>query len=379
MRRVYLFHSEDWTWPLWVWDDPLGTSRFFPYFIISYVMSTGGTVSVGESAYVLDQQDEINDINRQMARIRRSVFDNFYYNADVITPDEAEQFVKSLRGETQGAKKLLGIKAGENGKIQECIQAFALPSLQFEQLFNKQAVLDAINRISNTSDALRGVQFKTNTNVASVQSYQESMRLSVGAKVDVIEDTVADIALSLAELCVQNYSIEDVASLIGEDMARAWQQMDVKTFTQRISVDIVAGSMEKPNSAFRKKEAIEVAQAVGQFAKAAPGAVTKIMLQALQGAFTELSIKPEDWQMMDQEIQASMQKGVASGGQESPAGTPSGGAPPAAGGNPQEQLMQQARQLPEQDKAQVMQMSNSGAPAQNILKFIQERTGASNG
>ena len=31
------------------------------------------------------------------------------------------------------------------------------------------------------------------------------MRLSVGAKVDVIEDTVADLALSLAELCVQNY------------------------------------------------------------------------------------------------------------------------------------------------------------------------------
>jgi hypothetical protein len=377
MRRVYLFHSEDWTWPLWVWDDPLGTTRFFPYFIISYIMSTGGTVSVGESAYLLDQQDEINDINRQMARIRRSVFDNFYYNSDTITPDEAEGFVKSLRGETQGAKKLLGIKAGENGKIQDCIQAFAPPSLQFEQLFNKQAILDSVNRISNTSDALRGVQFKTNTNVASVQSYQESMRLSVGAKVDVIEDTVADVALSLAELCVQNYSIEDVAALIGDDMAQAWEQMDVRTFTQKISVDIIAGSMEKPNSAFKKKEAIEVAQAVGQFARAAPGAVTKIMLNVLQGAFTEMSIKPEDWQMIDQEVTASMQKGVANGGQASPAAAPPGGAQPGA--NPQQQLMEQARQLPDQDKQQVMAMSNSGAPAQNILKFIQERTGASNG
>jgi hypothetical protein len=383
MRRVYLFHSEDWTWPLWVWDDPLGTSRFFPYYIISFIMSTGGTVSVGETAYCLDQQDEVNDINRQIARIRRSVFDNFYYNSDVITPDEAEQFVKSLRGETQGAKKLLGIKAGENGKIQECIQAFAPPSLEFEKLFNKQAILDAINRITNTSDALRGVQFKTNTNVASVQSYQESMRLSVGAKVDVIEDVVADIALSLAELCVQNYSQDEVASLVGDDLAQSWEQMDVKTFTQKYSVDIVAGSMEKPNSAFKKKEAIEVAQAVGQFARAAPGSVTKIMLGALQSAFTELTIKPEDWQSIDQEIQASMQKGVAGGGQQSPQGAPTpGGAQPgrpaAVGADPQE-LMKRARQLPEQDKQQVMAMSNSGAPAQNIMKFISERTGAANG
>ena len=98
-------------------------------------------------------------------------------------------------------KHILGVKAGEKGKVQDCIQAFAPPSLQYEMLFDKPKIFDAVNRITNTSDALRGVQFKTNTNVASVQSYQESMRLSVGAKVDVIEDTVADIALGLAELC----------------------------------------------------------------------------------------------------------------------------------------------------------------------------------
>ena len=43
--------------------------------------------------------------------------------------------------------------------------------------------------------------------------------------------------------------------------------MDVQTFTQKYSVNVVAGSMEKPNSVFKKKEAIEVAQVVGQFAR----------------------------------------------------------------------------------------------------------------
>jgi hypothetical protein len=73
-RRVYLFHRDDWTWPIWVWDDPLNLARFFPYFIIGFGFSTGGTVNVGDTAYYLDQQDEINDINRQWTRIRRTIF-----------------------------------------------------------------------------------------------------------------------------------------------------------------------------------------------------------------------------------------------------------------------------------------------------------------
>lgn len=374
MKRVYLFHKDDWTWPLWVWDDPLGITRFFPYFIVSFTMNTGGTVGVGETAYILDQQDEINDINRQVARIRRAVFEYFYYNSDVITPDEAEKFIRSIRGETPNGQTLLGVKAGEGGKIQDMIQAFAPPSMQYEMLFDKPKILDSVNRITNTSDALRGVQFKTNTNVASVQSYQESMRLSVGAKVDVIEDTVADVALSLAELCVQNMSQEEVASLVGDDQAQAWQQMSVEVFTQKYSVQVVAGSMEKPNSVFKKKEAIEVAQAVGQFARAAPGAVTQIMLRVLSQAFTEVAIKPEDWTMLTNEINASMQKGVSG-----PGGAASGGAqpgrPPTAGADAQA-LMERAKNASPEQRQRVVAMSNAGASPQDILSFIGGQTGA---
>jgi len=371
LKRVYLFHCDDWTWPLWVWDDPLNITRFFPYFIVNFTMSTGGTVCVGESAYILDQQDEVNDINRQLAKIRRAVFDYFYYNSDVITQDEAEKFIAGIRGETAGAQHVLGVKAGEQGKIQDMIQAFAPPALQYEMLFDKPKIIDSVNRITNTSDALRGVQFKTNTNVASVQSYQESMRLSVGAKVDVIEDAVADVALSLAELCVQNMDTTEVASLVGDEMAQSWQQMDLQTFTQKISVNVVAGSMEKPNSVFKKKEAIEVAQAVGQFARAAPGAVTQIMLRVLQQAFTEIAIKPEDWQILTQEIQASMQKGMSGpGGAEAQPGRP-----PAAGADAQA-LMERARNASPAAKQKVVEMSNAGASPQDILSFIGGQTGA---
>jgi hypothetical protein len=209
-----------------------------------------------------------------------------------------------------------------------------------------------------------------------VESYQESMRLSVGAKVDVIEDVVADLALALAELAVQNYSPEEVADLVGQELAQAWTNMDVKTFTQKYSIEIVAGSMEKPNSVFRKKEAIEVAQTVGQFARAAPGAVSKIMLRVLQGAYTEVNVKPEDWAMLDQEVNANLMKGVSQPQQ----GVPKGAAPPTQGAQQQggqaAAMMEQAKQLPPDKQQEVVAMANRGEPPQNLLKFIQQNTGA---
>ena len=362
-RRVLLFAKDDWKWPVWVWDDPIQITRFFPYFITSFSMSTGGTVSVGETSYYLDQQDEINDINRQLGRIRRTVFDYFYYNSDQVDPDEAEKFVNALRGQTPDAKRLLGVKAGEH-KISDMIQSFAPPTIAYEKLFNKEAVLSSIDRLTNTSDALRGVQFKTNTNEQAVDTYQEAMRLSVGAKVDVVEDVVSDLALSLAEICVQFYTQEDVTRIIGAKLAAGWEQMDLGTFRSTYNLELVAGSMEKPNSVFKKKEAVQVTQAIGQFAQAAPGAVLRIMLRVLEQAFTEVVIKPEDWDLLDQEVQASMAKGVSTG-PSSPSGGGQQGQPDIKA-----QLQQAAQQLNPQQKAQVQQMRAQKKSPQEIAQFI---------
>lgn len=370
-RRIMLFHRDDWAWPLWVWDDMHNLTRFFPYFIIGFSLSTGGTVSVGETAYYLDQQDKINDIHRQLSKIRRAVFTFFVYNSEVVDPEEAKKFIAALRGDQQTQEFLIGVKAGDQ-PVSKMIEAIMPPSLSkdFEMLFSTQPVLDSINRISNTSDALRGVQFKTNTNVAAVNTYQESMRLSVGSKVDVVEDVVADIAIAMAELCIQFMSQEEVVGLIGERLAQGWQQMSVEQFNATYSVEVVAGSMEKPNSVFKKKEAVQISQAVGQFAQAAPGATLRIMLRVLEQAFSEVVIKKEDWDALDAEIEAATRKGVSE---------------PSAGGagSGQDELLQQAQNLPPEVKQKIMEMRSQGAPAQEIVQFIQQqvqqRAGATNG
>lgn len=382
-KRVMLFQRDDWSWPLWVWDDPLVISRFFPYFIISFVMSTGGTVSPGETAYYLDQQDQVNDINRKINRMRSSVFDYWFYNSDATNSDEIEKMLNGMRGESYGGKHVVGIKAGEK-KISDIIEAVTPDMKNYEKLFDKQGLLDSVNRMTNTSDALRGVQFKTNTNEDAVQTYQESMQLSVGAKVDVVEDVVADMAVSYAEMAVQNLQQEDVAKLIGDTLAQSWQPMSLEQFNASYQLELVAGSMQKPNSSFKKKEAIQVAQSLGQFAQAAPGATLTIMLRVLEQAFTEVVIKPEDWQALQSEIAAKTQQGIGS-----PTGTapgPQSSASPAQSqqGAPQQApapgnsqgaspaLIEQLKNLPPEIQQQIGQMHAEGQSPQTIFAKLMQ-------
>lgn len=371
-RRVFLFLKDDWTWPVWVWDDPLGLSRFFPYFIMSIAFSTGGTTSVGETSYYLDQQDEINDINRQVRRMRNSVFDYFFYNSDMIKDDQAEQFFSALRGlGSPNSSHVLGVRLGQEGDVKKAFMSLVPPSAEVEALFNKEPVLQSINRIANVSDALRGVQFKTNTNEKAVETYNDAVKLSVGYKVDALEDCIADLAYAVAEVAVQNYTQEDIADIVGEKYAQDWLQMTPKEFARTYNVEVVAGSTEKPTSLFKKKEAVEVAQAVGQFAKGAPGASMMIMLDMLQMAFPQVVVKPEHWDMLKREIAATMQQGISTpGGGQVPQGQPQQGQPQQ---NPEvERLLAEA---PPQIKERAAQLAQSGAPPEQVIATL--KAGAS--
>ena len=110
------------------------------------------------------------------------MFDHWFYNSDTINKDEAEKFVKAIRGEVTDYAPL-GIRAGDR-KISELFEAIKPPSVEVEKLFDKEKVINSINRMTNVSDAIRGVQFKSNTTEDAVQTYQQAAQLSVGAKVD---------------------------------------------------------------------------------------------------------------------------------------------------------------------------------------------------
>lgn len=413
-RRTALFAADDWTYPLWVWDDYTKTTRFFPYFILGFGLSTGQTTTVGEVSYYLDQQDEVNQINRQVARIRNSVFNFFFYNSHKISKADAEVLMQALKRGFIDEQSVIGVKVPEGTKISDTFEALVPPSLNYEALFNKEPTMNAINRISSTSDAIRGTQFKTNTNEASVQSYQDAARMSIGAKIESVEDVVADLCKSLLEQCVQNMTREEVTSWIGAKLSESWQNMTLDQFNANYALDLVPGTSEKANSIFKKKEAVQVVQAIGQFASAAPATSMKVALRVLEQAFTEVVIKPEDWDMMEQEMMAQAQRGNSTGasaapgpGQNQPSpggagaegpgapigappggpsgappqkpgmpmmgtgGGPAGGMAPPAGGPPSGQLPPELNNLPPEVKAQVIHMYQQGMAPQQIAQYVQ--------
>lgn len=378
-RRVYLFARDDWTWPLWVWDDPFKLTQFFPYFLISFGMSTGGTVTVGETSYYLDQQDEINEINRQVARIRRSIFNHWFYNSEAINRDEVEKLTKAIKGAADGTREVsvTGIKLGDGGDLKKVFTSIDPPSIEFEAFFNKEPILNAINRISNTSDAVRGVQFKANTTEDAVQSYQDAARMSIGAKVEIVEDRLGEMGYSLLEMCVQFMDKQTVEGIIGKKAAEGYDQMPIEQFQSMITAEVVAGTTEKPNSTFKKREAIQVAQAVGQFADAAPGTAMMIILRMMENAFSEVNIRKEDWEMMFEEIKARTQRGDSTGQGGQP---PAEGGQPPQGGQPQgDGLPPELANLPPEVKQKVEEMKASGAGDQEIIAFLKNAVAGSQG
>lgn len=382
-RRTALFAADDWTYPLWIWDNYTKTTRFFPYFILGFGLSTGQTTSVGEVSYYLDQQDEINQINRQVSRIRNSIFNFFFYNSHKLSAADAEILMQAVKRGFVDEQAVIGVKVPEGSKIGDVFEALVPPSLNYEALFNKEPTINSINRISNTSDAIRGVQFKTNTNEASVQSYQDAARMSVGAKIEVVEDVLSDLCKALLEQCVQNMSKADVESLVGQKIAQAWDNMSLEQYNARFALELVPGTSEKPNSVFKKKEAIQVAQAIGQFASAAPMTSMKVALRVLEQAFTEVVIKPEDWDLMEKEMEMNMARGNSTGAQAPPQpgqNQPGPGAPaPAPGGAPgggPQGIPPELANLPPEVKQQVVQMKAQGVPPAQIALFLQKAVAA---
>lgn len=358
-RRMLMFNSKDWTWPIWVWDDPLQLDTFFPYYPLTFFESPKGPLTKGEVTYYLDQQDSINEITDEKRRARRWARRNVFFNQNVIS---AEDVTKVINGDDGTVR---GLNIPVETKISEVIGTVPVPSLQFESIFDKEDVYRAIDRISSVGTVLRGEQFKTNTNKAAVQANSQAANMRVDEKGDQIEDWIGAIYWGIAQLCLLNMPVEDVVKLIGEEAEGVWENLS-KDEISNLSQKVVGGSTKKPTSAAKKEEALELGQVLGQFVNAAPGPVLKLMLKAMEKAFDEIVITEEDWQELGDAI--DQQSGVEQPPQEGQAG----GQNDIATASP-EQLKQVLAQLPPELKQQVQSAIKSGVSPEKALQSIMQQ------
>lgn len=372
-RRVLMYADNCWKWPIWVWDDPLKLPRFFPYFRLWFHEAANSNAPKGEVSFYLDQQDAINDINSEIHRGRQWAKRNILFNKETIDQTDVESVLKGDDGTARG------ISIPEGTKIEDHIFSFVPPGFKMPEFFSTDSKFAAVNRITGINDAMRGAQFKTNTTNQAIDQYQKNTDIRVDERIDLLEDFIGDIAWNILMLCMMNFEQEDVAPIIGVELAQHWQKVtDPRDFEKNFAARVEGGSTAKPNSKEKKEQAMALGQVLGQFANAAPAAII-VMLKMFERAFEEVVISDEEWQMIIQTMMQSMQKAGGGPGQE-------GSQPPAdqsqeASGTPvtdegvKEQVKQRIAALPPAAQKKLAELVQAGIEPGKALAQIEKELG----
>lgn len=361
-RRVLMFNDKDWSWPIWVWDDPYKLTRFFPLYPLVFYTDPTEQFGRSEVMYYLDQQDEINMINNERAKMRHWAATKYFINTALgIDVSAVDKFLKD------DGKTIHGISLPEGMKITDVIGSMPLPSTQFEGLFDTRALLESINRMSSVTPVLQNVQFKTNTTNRAIDSYESSTQGRLDEKIDAIEEVMGDIGAGILEMCVQFFSEEDVINLLGQDAVTkggGWEQMvDPAQLLQQYSMTIVGGSTVKPTSKSKKEQAAQLGQILGQFASASP-VIILVALKMFQRAFNEdFVITDDDWKMIVESVAKATQQADGKGSPEEVIG----------------QVDQMLAQLPPEAKAKVGELIAKGAPLSAIIQELMAKQGGGGG
>lgn len=358
-RRWYLYSHKDWSWPIWVMDDPYQLPSFYPLHRLQYHTDPKNNRTKGEVSFYLDQQDTINTIEDELNRMRRLVRDKVIFNSDKLGKTAVEDLLLNPN------KKAVGIPLGEEGlkNIANHLGAPPTPTLQFEHLWNKQSAMSAVNMISGVQDSMRGEQFKTNTTNKAIEEYSSISSVRLDEKRDAVEDFVGNIMYDLIFLCLRFMDQETVGMIVGSeyaDLVEGWRPMEARDIRKLMTCTVAGGSAQKPTSAAKKAEALQLGQILGQFASATPMAVV-VALELFERAFDGVNITRQMWDEIKQSIVMQLQRGNSQGGPAQP------------GGDPAEQAEGQDELTPEQADEAVRLAVQRGVPEEQAKAEIAKR------
>ena len=359
-RRYMLFADNDWTWPIWVFDDPYHFPDFYPLARLQYHTDPRMTRARGEVSHYLDQQDEINTIVDEGNRARVALRDNTIFNSSIMTTKDVEDIMLNAN------RKIKGVKVPEGQKLEDVIMGPPMPTLKYQFLWDKTSAKEAINMISGTGDAMRGEQFKTNTTNQAIEQYSSISGVRLDEKRDAIEDFIGDIMAKVLFLCLQFMDQQTVGSLVGSQYGEAasqWRNLQPEEIRKMVVCSIEGGSTVKPTSAAKKAEALQIGQILGQFAS--NPAVVMVLLKMMQRAFDGVDMTDADWQMLTQSIQGQMQQpqpGAGGSPAQEGAPPPDQGAAQQGGGDPMQAI--------------VAELVKQGIPEQQAIQLVQQKMAA---
>jgi hypothetical protein len=381
-RRLELYSDKNWSWPIWVWDDPFQLDSFFPLTPLWFHENPVSQYAKGEVSYYLDQQDQINEINDEKRRALLWARRNIFYDKNKVDKSDIEKILKGA----EPTATPIDVPDGMKGT--EMIFSIAPPSMNFAQLFDKKDLYAAIDKIAATNDMMRGEQFKTNTTNKAIDYYSTMGNMRMDERLDAIEDCISDVGWKLAQLCMRFMSADVVQQLTGLDVSDTWRPLDNVRDYASMSLTVVGGSTQKLSTQSKKQEAVQVGQILSQFSRAAPASVLKVTLRLFSEAFDDMEIRQEDWDAITEEASkvlaqgAPMQPGQGGppngaqppqpGAQPPGGGMPNGAPPPGIGGNPIAAITTALGSLPPPLLKALGMMLAQGVPPQAIMQHLSQ-------
>jgi len=292
-RRVELYNCNDWCYPMWVWDDPYSVDQFFTVVPMEFHTDPITMYAKGEVTYYLDQQDDVNIINNEWAKVRKFASGKVVFDKNSF---KDASLLESLINGTMDSN-IIGVDLPEGKKVSDVLGPLLPPSADVMKFFDKKPVLEAIDRLSGVASVQRGVEYKTNTTNKAIESYESQMQTRADEKMDAIEDSVGTVMWLVAQMVMQFMNKDEVATLLGDELAANWEQTDATTIRRLFTPRVVGGSTLKPTSRAKKEQALQISQIIGQFTRATPIAAV-VALKVLSQAFDNITVSKEDWELI---------------------------------------------------------------------------------
>lgn len=313
-NQKYLYMQDQWKTPLWVWENSLNLSRFFPYFMLPFSTPLSSVVQRSEVSHYIPFQYEINEINRQMSRYRRLVFSLFLYDSTSIDSKEVDKLFTEIQ-RASNEIRALGVKLRDKDKsLSEALEPFVMPSVQFTPAFDKNDLKEGVQNQTRISEALRGMEFRTNTTNDAIATYNQFAQTRLDSLTDRIEQVVEELFWAICELIVSKFDNNTITNLVTEELAENFTSMSVEELNEQFALVVAAGSTEKPTSRAKKQEAMMILQILGQYGSGAPMTTMSLAMRMLRSAFSRAMVTDEDLKTLEMEGMANLQKGISQPG-----------------------------------------------------------------
>lgn len=272
-------------WAKEPYEPPYASSRFYPYFRLSFYEVDGARHPQSLSWRLHKLQDEYARSRSNFRLTRERAIPGTIFNAGGLTPEDAQKIQQGVHQE------LIGIKPVDpQTPIQNLFAAKPVAAVD-GRLFDNQPILADMEKIGGVQEALQSsvTTPKTATEAGIQQSGFASRTTSDR---DSLEDMLTDLASYTAECALGALKIPDAQRIAGN--AAFWpENMDIEDLLTLVEVTIEAGSTGKPKADQDKqawgvilpvlKEAImEVSQLVAKGDLSTARAVSELVRETMR-------------------------------------------------------------------------------------------------